>query len=237
MKKRLTPELRALYERVRRPTIMIGGGLVLMVPAMTLKGPNATLTPAETLVAEVDSAIAATEAPIASAWVENAMKRERAKVASVFAERFSIPKELAVEIHEAAVEQNVDPKVAFGLVRTESSFRGNVVSSAGAVGYTQLLPSTARWIEPGTSRSELFDSKTNLQVGFKYLRRLIDKYDGDVSLALTAYNRGPGTVDRELRKGRNPDNGYYSMVVEGKNAHASGHQKKMKVKPGKSRRS
>jgi len=58
-------------------------------------------------------------------------------------------------------------------------------------------------------------TETNLRVGFRYLRYLIDKYDGNVRLALTAYNRGPGTVDRLLRQGRNPDNGYAGKVLSG----------------------
>jgi len=107
------------------------------------------------------------------------------------------------------------PKVAFGLVRTESSFRRTVVSHAGAIGYAQVLPSTARWIEPGTTRNDLFDTRTNLRVGFKYLRYLLDKYNGDIRLALTAYNRGPGTVDRVLARGGNPDNGYAAKVLRG----------------------
>jgi soluble lytic murein transglycosylase-like protein len=58
----------------------------------------------------------------------------------------------------------------------------------------------------------LRDPETNLRVGFKYLRYLLDKYNGDENLALTAYNRGPGTVDKALRRGGNPDNGYAAFV-------------------------
>lgn len=236
---RWIPEARALYRRVRRPATTVAVGLLLMVPAsasMMTERRADRLEEQKRLETAITQAKSA-EGVIASAWHEKALERERAKVAAVFASEFGISKDLATEIHEAAVEEEVDPAVAFGLVRTESSFRRSVVSSAGAVGYTQLLPSTARWIAPGTSRSELFDTETNLRVGFKYLRKLIDQYDGDVRLALTAYNRGPGTVDRALRRGRDPDNGYADMVLEGKNAHASGHLRKMKVKPGRARRS
>jgi hypothetical protein len=67
-------------------------------------------------------------------------------------------------------------------------------------------------MEPGVTRAQLRDPETNLRIGFKYLRYLIDKYEGDEKLALLAYNRGPGTVDRALRQGRNPDNGYADFV-------------------------
>lgn len=234
---RMVPEVRALYERVRRPAKMLGLGLALMIPAgaMVVSQENAVEREAQArLESEVKQA-KAVDGPIASAWQEKALERERVKVAEVFAQEFGISPSLAKSIHTAAEAEQVDPKVAFGLVRAESSFRRSVVSSAGAVGYTQLLPSTARWIAPGTSRSELFDTDTNLRVGFKYLRKLMDQYDGDVRLALTAYNRGPGTVARELKRGRNPENGYADMVLEGKNAHTSGHLRKMKVKPGRAR--
>jgi soluble lytic murein transglycosylase-like protein len=153
---------------------------------------------------------------VATSWRERALERERARVAERFAREFSISPELAGQIYEAAEAHEIQPEIAFGLVRAESSFRRTVVSHAGAVGYTQLLPSTARWIAPGTTRASLFDTETNLRVGFRYLRYLKDKYDGNVDLALTAYNRGQGTVDRLLRSGRNPDNGYAAAVRTGK---------------------
>ena len=78
------------------------------------------------------------------------------------------------------------------------------------------MPATARWIEPGTSRQELKNPQVNLRVGFKYLRSLIDRYHGNEKLALTAFNRGPGTVDKLLERGRNPDNGYAEKVTTGK---------------------
>jgi soluble lytic murein transglycosylase-like protein len=64
-----------------------------------------------------------------------------------------------------------------------------------------------------TTRERILEPVPNLRVGFGYLRRLIDKYDGDVRLALLAYNRGEGAVDRDLRSGRNPENGYTRRVL------------------------
>jgi soluble lytic murein transglycosylase-like protein len=142
-------------------------------------------------------------------------ERQVELAAASYAQRFRIPTGLARSIYAAAREEEIRPDVAFGLVRAESSFRSRAVSHAGAVGLTQVLPSTGRWIVPGTTRRDLLDPETNLRVGFRYLRYLYEKYDGDESLALTAYNRGPGTVDRHLRLGRNPDNGYHEFVLTG----------------------
>lgn len=128
---------------------------------------------------------------------------------------YDIPRPLAEQIYDIAREANVDVDVAFGLVRTESAFKNSATSHVGAVGLTQLMPRTAAWLQPGTTKSDLRDSQTNLRIGLHYLRDLIDKYDGDQELALLAYNRGPGTVDRVLEKGGDPDNGYPDMVLRG----------------------
>lgn len=215
------PEVGALYERVRRPAMMFVVGLVLVAPATGMLArvePRGQERPAAEPV-QVEAKQVAMAAPAAetvgSAWREAALERERDRTAERFAREFGVSVPLAREIYAAAREYGIDPRVAFGLVRTESSFRRTVVSHAGAIGYAQVLPSTARWIAPGTTRSDLFDTRTNLRVGFKYLRYLLDKYNGDVRLALTAYNRGPGTVDRVLARGGNPDNGYAGKVLRG----------------------
>jgi soluble lytic murein transglycosylase-like protein len=128
-------------------------------------------------------------------------------------ERFSIGRDLAEDIYDIAREHEIEPGLAFGLVSTESTFRERAVSSVGARGLTQVMPRTARWLKPGTNADDLFDRRTNLRLGFHYLSKLIDKYSGDVRLALLAYNRGPGTVDRELKRGADPDNGYADKVL------------------------
>ncbi|HEX2210002.1 MAG TPA: lytic transglycosylase domain-containing protein, partial [Longimicrobium sp.] len=126
---------------------------------------------------------------------------------------YTIPRDLAENIYDIALEENIDPDMAFGLVRTESAFKNSATSHVGAIGLTQLMPSTARWLKPGVTTRDLREPETNLRIGFKYLAELIEKYDGDKELALLAYNRGPGTVDRVLKRGGNPDNGYPDMVL------------------------
>lgn len=127
--------------------------------------------------------------------------------------RFGIPADLAERIEEIAMAEGIDPEVAFGLVRAESEFNRRAVSPVGAVGLTQLMPSTARYFRRGVSREELFDRDTNLRIGFRYLATLIEKYDGNLELALLAYNRGPNRVDDLIRQGRSPHNGYVQMVL------------------------
>ncbi len=134
-----------------------------------------------------------------------------------YSARYAIPADMAARIEEIARAEDVDPDLAFGLVRAESEFNHRAKSSVGAVGLTQLMPSTAKYFRVnGTTRHDLYDRDTNLHIGFRYLKTLLDKYDGNVRLALLAYNRGPDRVDQILRSGGNPNNGYVEMVLRKK---------------------
>jgi hypothetical protein len=149
----------------------------------------------------------------ASKSTSAAQKRESTITRNIerYAE-YDVPRDLAENIYDLALQSDIDPDLAFGLVRAESAFKNSATSHVGAVGLTQLMPSTAKWLKPGVTRSDLRDPKVNLDIGFRYLRELIDKYDGNENLALLAYNRGPGTVDRVLKRGGDPNNGYVGMV-------------------------
>jgi soluble lytic murein transglycosylase-like protein len=232
---RYIPEVRALCARARRPVLKVALGGALMVPAAVLMANGQLDSLAEqqrTMALEREAAEAAATDEVAREWGQRMLERERELVVASFAKEFDIPVPLAAEIHTAALAENIVPRVAFGLVKAESSFRTKVVSPVGAVGLTQLLPSTARWLVPGTTRTDLMKPQTNLQVGFKYLRYLIDRYEGDEKLALTAYNRGPGTVSKLLKRGADPDNGYAAKVLTGESAH---HVRLMNAKFGRRR--
>jgi soluble lytic murein transglycosylase-like protein len=107
--------------------------------------------------------------------------------------RHNITGELALDIIIAADSIGIPIDIAFALVREESSFRTRVVSHVGAIGLTQVMPATGASINP---EADLFDPKQNLEVGFSYLRYLMDRYKGDHVTALVAYNVGPTRVDR-----------------------------------------
>ena len=129
--------------------------------------------------------------------------------------RYHIPADLAADIYDIALAEGIDPSLAFRLVRIESGFVQRAVSPVGAVGLAQLMPSTAFGLDPSLTYTDLFDRKTNLRLGFRYLKLMIAKYDGDLRLALLAYNRGPGTVDMVLEEGNDPSNGYARAVISG----------------------
>ncbi len=126
---------------------------------------------------------------------------------------FRVPANLATEVYDVALAEGIDPDLGFKLIRVESNFRRLVVSTMGAIGYTQMLPSTAKWLDPGIQTRDLFETQTNLHLGFRYLRYLLDEYNGDTRLALLAYNRGPGRVGNLLSSGIDPANGYARAVL------------------------
>src|SRR5690606_40180446 len=106
---------------------------------------------------------------------------------------FGIARDMAEDIYDAARAEGIDPHVAFGLVKTESTFRVDAKSHVGALGLTQVMPRTAAWLEPGTTSKDLYDRKTNLRLGFRYLDQMIDKYKGAVTPATHENQHGAGT--------------------------------------------
>jgi soluble lytic murein transglycosylase-like protein len=100
------------------------------------------------------------------------------------------PAHLAAAIQDAARTHGVDPRLVTAIARRESAFNPNAVSRVGAQGVMQLMPSTARFL--GVKNS--FDARENIFGGTRYLRTLLDTFNGDLDLALAAYNAGPGAV-------------------------------------------
>jgi soluble lytic murein transglycosylase-like protein len=96
------------------------------------------------------------------------------------------------QIRQAALEQGLDPALLHAVVQVESGYNPRAVSPKGAVGLMQLMPATAR--ELGVRDSA--DPKANLRGGARYLRSLMAAFDGDLQLALAAYNAGETTVRR-----------------------------------------
>ncbi len=99
---------------------------------------------------------------------------------------------LAATIFDASIRERIDPDLAFRLIRLESDFNPRATSSAGAVGLTQLMPSTAALYEKGVTRDQLMERSINVRIGFRYLRTLVDLYKGNIHLALLAYNQEKG---------------------------------------------
>jgi soluble lytic murein transglycosylase-like protein len=102
------------------------------------------------------------------------------------------PHELKDYIEEVARREGVTPELLRAIIDRESGFRPCAVSRKGAQGLMQLMPETAA--ELGVN--DPFDPKENIAAGARFLSQLLERYKGDITLALGAYNAGPARVDR-----------------------------------------
>jgi soluble lytic murein transglycosylase-like protein len=95
-------------------------------------------------------------------------------------------------LREVSARYHVDPALIRAVIDAESKWNSSAVSRKGAQGLMQLVPATAQQM----GVNDAFDPKQNLDGGVRYLRMLLERYNGDLDRALAAYNAGPGAVDR-----------------------------------------
>lgn len=98
--------------------------------------------------------------------------------------------DIAELIDKTAKRYGVDPKLALAVARTESNLSPDAVSSAGAVGVMQLMPETASSL----GVRDITNPSENIDAGVRYLRQMLDTFDGNATYAVAAYNAGPQAV-------------------------------------------
>lgn len=101
------------------------------------------------------------------------------------------PAQWRARVAELSAKYDISPSLLEAVVWQESRWRPNAVSPVGALGLAQLMPGTAK--DLGVNP---FDPHANLEGGARYLRQLLDKFNGDLIKALAAYNAGPNRVER-----------------------------------------
>lgn len=95
-------------------------------------------------------------------------------------------------IAEAAQSYDIHPALIAAVIKAESNFNPTAKSHRGARGLMQIIPSTQRRLR----LSDAFDPRQNIGAGTRYLKEMVDTFDGDIRMALAAYNAGPGAVMR-----------------------------------------
>jgi soluble lytic murein transglycosylase len=134
-----------------------------------------------------------------------------------FLRRIVLPVKYGTLVEYYCDEYELDVPLVYALIREESYFRSNAVSSANAYGLMQLLLKTARQValthDRKVYRRDLFVPETNIRYGTEYLRLLLDKYNNKLHLALAAYNAGDHRVDDWLQRfGDVPDDQFIEMI-------------------------
>jgi len=121
----------------------------------------------------------------------------------------ALARTIALETHRQAQLLQRDPDLVLAIMAVESDFNPAAISSVGAVGLMQVMP---HWKRVLGIQGDLADISTNIHYGLQVLGFYLEMY-GDLEMALTAYNRGPGPVDLALRKGQDARNGYAAKVL------------------------
>ena len=116
------------------------------------------------------------------------------------------PLEYSEYVEQYAEEFGIDPYLLYAFIKTESSFKPDAVSSAGAIGLTQITEETFYWIKLMLCPREdivfedLYNPETSIRFGAYYISRCMERYNNSVETAAAAYHSGWGTVDKLLRE-------------------------------------
>jgi soluble lytic murein transglycosylase-like protein len=163
-------ELQAVADRIEQIT-----GAAVAIPGMPQSQDDSTASFASVLQAQMNSA-----SPVSS------------ETAEAGGPAMLPPSQIDALVNENAQAQAVDPALVKAIIANESGFNANATSNVGAQGLMQLMPGTAAAL--GVSNA--YDPAQNVAGGTKYIKQLLDRFNGNVPLAVAAYNAGPGAVEK-----------------------------------------
>lgn len=120
-------------------------------------------------------------------------------------------------VMQMSMEYDVDPCLVAAVIHCESSNNKDAVSPVGAMGLMQIMPDTGKWIAEkieieGFAQEQLFEPETNIRFGCWYLSYLSEKFHGNRTSVLAAYNGGPGNVEKWLNDERYSEGGQLTDI-------------------------
>ncbi len=122
---------------------------------------------------------------------------------SSYGEKMVFPTTYINLVEGPAKHNKIDPYFVLSVIKQESAFNSEAISSSPAFGLMQIIAPTARDLDPNIEIQDLFDMDKNVSLGSKYLRQLLKKYDGNPIWTLAGYNAGPGNADRWKKETEN----------------------------------
>lgn len=182
-------------------------GLAALVLLSSASGAGATMY----VCKNSNGIVQFTNAPTLTNCKELKPKKKTSSFTKRYAPRVVNPGPASYDSHirSASYRYDIDPLLIRAIIRVESDFDRYAVSKAGARGLMQLMPDTARELNVYDS----FDPAQNIDGGTKYLRKLIDMFNGDLVLAIAAYNAGPTIVKQVNRIPHIPETRNYVKKV------------------------
>lgn len=228
----LTADATRLYCRPKmlRPLFFPVLALSVTVVSCQLRGPVAGLAQRLPAVSAAGAAEARVSDPPTATEEPTPSTVERSVADYLASRRTSLTEDeitaVAAVVSEESSARGLEPSLVLAVMAVESEFDPFAVSSAGAMGLMQLLPSTAAELArrldlPWDGPASLFDPVLNTRLGIAYLHELVRRF-GDVEIALAAYNWGPGHVSRQLGGGGPLPVGYTRRVLERQSVHTHG---------------
>ena len=132
-------------------------------------------------------------------------------ILAVYGVRLMYPVRHETVVTDCARKYGLEEELIFAVIKAESNFNETAVSKKGAVGLMQMMDTTGKWVseqlgEP-FQKEDLYDSATNIRFGAYYLSYLLDRYRGDKTCAIAAYNAGHANVDAWLLSEKYSDDG------------------------------
>lgn len=138
-----------------------------------------------------NAAISSQTAPKSSALDEDVFEADEEVTVTESSSSYSTPEVVSQKVNSTATKHGVDPKLAEAIAIAESGLDQSDISDAGAIGVMQLMPATA--VELGV---DPYDEDENIDGGVRFLGQMLDRFGGNVELAVAAYNAGPNAVEK-----------------------------------------